>query len=518
MKVTGTVGVNYDVVVIGSGIGGLTAAALLAKAGKSVLVVEQHDRPGGYAHGFKRKRYIFDSGVHLTSGCGMHGYRGGQVIRKVLQATGVLEQIQFIPVNPICHAVYPGLDISFPQSIEAYVATLSKIFPKQEAGLRKLVNLCLQLAEQVAIADEMMATHDPLLIRQELAALFQYRRMTLADVCVQFIGDPKLQSVFATHWPYLGLPPSKVSFLYWAIMFIGYLVDGAFYCKGGFQSLANTLVAGLCRNKGDIRYKSAVQKIVVEKGCVQGIRLKSGESIAAETVVANADMQQTVHQLVGEQHFPASFLQKLTSMTPSMSIFAVYIATDLDMAALNIGHESFLYNDFDHDRNFGGSLNAEITWLSVTVPTLIDPELAPNGEHIIMLTTLLDFYSATSWQTAKPVILHKMLELAATYIPGLKDHLRFVEAGSPATMERYTLNQSGSAYGWEVTPEQVGHNRIGNQSPLTGLYFAGHWSSPGGGVYGVSVSGMQAAQKILNIQKQDEFWAFINKDRCEKAR
>ena len=441
----------------------------------------------------------------------MHGYQGGQVIRKVLQAVDVFEQIQFIPVNPFCHAVYPDLEISLPQSVEAYVDTLAKLFPDQETGLRQLIDLCLRLSEQAAKADEIMASNDPVLIRQELAALFQYRRSTLADVCGQFIQNPKLQSVFATNWPYLGLPPSKVSFLYWAIMFVGYLVDGTFYCKGGFQSLANTLVEGLIQNNGEIRYKSAVQKVFVEKGRVKGVRLKSGESIEAETVIANADILQTVYHLVGEEHFPSSFLKKLTTMTRSASIFAVYIATDLDMAALDIGHESFFYSDFDHDKNFIGVNNAEITWVSATVPTLIDKSLAPAGEHIIMLTTLLDFNSVPSWKLAKPVVLEKMLDLADKYIPGLKDHLRYVEAGSPATMERYTLNQAGSAYGWDVTPEQVGPNRIGNQSPVVGLYFSGHWCSPGGGVYGVSVSGMQAAQQILNIQKQDEFWGFVKK-------
>ena len=146
------IGNAFDIIVIGSGIGGLTSAALLAKAGRSVLVIEQHDRPGGYAHGFTRKRFCFDSGVHLTSGCGSQGYRGGQVIHKVLQSVGAEDQVEFIQVNPFCHGAYPELKVSFPHSIEDFVTVLAELFPKEESGLRGLLQLCLQISEEAAIA------------------------------------------------------------------------------------------------------------------------------------------------------------------------------------------------------------------------------------------------------------------------------------------------------------------------------------------------------------------------------
>ncbi len=501
---------KYDVVVIGSGIGGLTSASLLAKAGKSVLVVEAHDRPGGYAHGFNRKRYHFDSGVHLTSGCGSQGYIGGQVIHKLVNAIGVADLIEFVPVNPFAQVCYPGVNVKFPVSIDAYVATLSNLFPDQEKGLRGLLDLCLQVTEEVAKADEVLAESDHFSeMEQRLPAFHQYRRATLADVCSEFIQDPKLISLFATNWPYLGLPPSQVSFIYWATMLTGYLVDGAYYCKGGFQQYANALVTGLTQNHGDIVFKTRVDKIVVEQGKIQGLIIQSGQRIDSDIIISNADMRQTVFEMIGVEHFPKRYVQRLERMKYSTSIFAVYLATDLQVQNMDLAHENFCYQSDDHEKNFIAVENSELSFIGITVPTLIDASLAPEGEHLVMLTALFPYQTEQAWKELKPVILEQMLDRAELYLPGLKDHLLFVDAGSPETMHRYTQNHQGSAYGWQVTPDQIGPGRVANKAPVEGLFFAGHWTTPGCGVYGVSVSGMQAAQQILGIIPQDEFWRFV---------
>ena len=184
---------SYDVIIIGSGIGGLTAATLLACAGKSVLVLERHDRAGGYAHGFNRKRYCFDSGVHITSGCGEHGYQGGQIIYKTLTAAGVIDQLEFIRIDPFSRAYYPGLAINLPQTIDTFVSQMSECFPEEQHGLDDLLKLCLLICEEIAQADEIMASGDVGLIRDTLSRMIEYRKATLSEVLDKYIESEKLK-------------------------------------------------------------------------------------------------------------------------------------------------------------------------------------------------------------------------------------------------------------------------------------------------------------------------------------
>lgn len=496
---------RYDVVVIGSGLGGLTAAALLARSGKDVLVIERHDRPGGYAHSFRRPPYHFDSSVHLTSGCEPVTYPGGGAIHRVLEAVGVREQCEFLRVDPFCDAVFPGLHLSAPVGLEAFCKTLREKFPN-EAGIEGLLEVCRRIRDEVACAQDVLAAGDGLRIQKELPTLFRYRRATLAEVMDEFLRDEKLKAAFATLWPYLGLPPSKISFLYWSTMLAGFITDGAFYCKGSFQNFANALVKAIRRDGGEVLLKTPVRRIVVEEGRACGVLLENGQKIAASVVISNADATQTIEELVGAQHFPASYAKRFQKMEASLSAFVVYLATDLPLHEGPYGHETFFYQDFDHDQNYAQTCAGKIAWFSATIPTLVDPSLAPVGEHLMILTTLMAYDIGRSWREAKGEYQETLLDQAEKYFPGLRAHLRFVESASPRTMERYTRNSHGSVYGWNVSPDQVGPSRMNNQSPLEGLYFAGHWTEPGGGVYGVVLSGIRSAQQVLGLTTQTALW------------
>jgi prolycopene isomerase len=140
----------YDAIVVGSGIGGLTAAALLTRAGRSVLVIERHDRVGGYAHSFRRGRYLFDSAVHLIGGCEPTAFEGGGLIHNLLTELDVLDRCRFKRIDPCFAAVFPGMVATVPGDLDEFITTFSDEYPSSAKGLREFVQECLNIRNETA--------------------------------------------------------------------------------------------------------------------------------------------------------------------------------------------------------------------------------------------------------------------------------------------------------------------------------------------------------------------------------
>jgi phytoene dehydrogenase-like protein len=226
--------------------------------------------------------------------------------------------------------------------------------------------------------------------------------------------------------------------------------------------------------------------------------LENGQRIETTNVVSNADANQTFEELVGAEHVPADYLKRIRGLRPSVSAVIAYLATDLDLVNHpNADHGMFFYESWDHDQTYQGMLDGRASHLSITIPSLIDPDLAPPGEHVMSVVMFMPFEVATSWRTEKAEYQEALMRQLEVVIPGLGDRLTFAEGASPRTMERYTLNHLGALYGWEPTPENTGVARLSHVTPIDGLLLSGHWTRPGGGVVPCFVSGLQTAQLVL---------------------
>lgn len=500
---------RYDAIVVGSGLGGLSCAALLARAGRSVLVVERHDRPGGYAHSFRRNGCVFDSAVHLVGGCEPTPFEGGGLLHRVLEAVGARAELRFERIDPLYTAVYPGLELRPRLGLDEFERSHAQVFPAERKGLHDLLQECLSIQNEARRAAELASPFEVMQRPGRFPTLLRYRRATLSRVMDEHLDDARAKAAFATFWPYLGLPPQRVSFLYFATMLLSYVAEGAYYCRGSFQRLARALARSVERDGGEVLLRSSVRRICVEGGRATGIVLENGQRVAAPVVVSNADLRQTVFELVGPEHFSARFRRPLARLTPSISAFVTYLATDLDLARLGASHETFVYPDFDHEAAFEATLAGQPGWWTATVPTLADPTLAPEGTHLMTLTTLLPYGAQRDWRAEKSARVDAMIEAADSRFPGLAGSLRFAEGGTPRTLERYTRNSDGAMYGWALSPDQIGPGRPGNETPLPGLWLAGHWAQPGGGVYGVVTSGVNAARGILGVSSDAQLFAAL---------
>jgi prolycopene isomerase len=481
---------TYDVAVIGSGIGGLTAAALLAKSGRRVLVLEQGDGVGGYAHAFRRGDYLFDPAIHITAE--MQPRRLPDVL---LQHLGVADRVEWIELEHFYRASYPDFDIRVPLGYDDFVATHVDRFPEVEGQIRKFFKLCAQVHWEAHNMPPQLSFKDLDAAVERFPTLFAYQKSTLADVLEEHFDDDRVKSVLSAFWPYMGEPPSRLSFQGIAQLF-AVQVNGSFYCRGSFQSFVDALGASLDENGGQVLLNSRVDKIVVEDGKAVGVEV-DGERIRASSVISNADARATFEDLVGVEHLPQNLIRKLGRLELALSAFVLYGVTKLDLSQFGLAHETFVYRHWDHEQTYADIQTGRPGGMWINAPTLVDPSLAPPGEHLLIMSALAKYDVGSPWQKERDRYAEEFLTELERAIPHLREEVEIVEVATPETLERFTLNSGGATYGWANTVNQVASRRLSHLTPIENLYLSGHWTQPGSNFLRVLVSGIHTASIML---------------------
>jgi len=475
---------------------GLTAGALLACNGTHVLVVDANDKPGGVCRTVEAGGYTIDLGVHLIAGCNRDGPFGPGTVFSILERLGVSDQCELIQIDPFYTARLPGQSLVVPAGREAYVDAYSTAFPAEREGFKSLVDLQANILREWLTFPIAPSIGDWLSMPFSYSKLFRYRHSTIAEVISGHIKDPKARALYAALWPYPGLPPEQASFLVWAIGMASYVEEGAFYCRGGFQRLADAVAMGLVNHGSDIVLKRRVERILVRNNAVEGVILDDGQRVYTDTVVAAGDARETFGKLISLDDLPRRWNQRIRGGKPSLSIFTLYLGTDLDIDLLGISKENIIQHSWDLDANWRDELSGIATGMSVWVPTLGDPSIAPTDRHQV---AILIAVPPAFPDVDRSQITEQMVSGAEQIIPNLGSHITFAygtDASSPKP-SNLPLHRTDAAYGWAASPDQSGPLRLPATTPIRGLYLAGHWTQPGHGIRGVMVSGQRTARLIL---------------------
>ncbi len=482
---------TYDVAVVGAGLGGLSSAACLAKAGKRVLVVERQPGAGGNALTFRRGPYTFDPAIHVTA----HGFNI-EFLDFYLAALGIHDRVELLPAHECLAADIGGDRYRLPIGVEALKDYLAEQFPAEADGVRAFVETCAQTTRESQAPPPRVGLKDLEAAMAQLPMLFKYRRSTLQQVLDEHLVDSRAKAVCGAQWPYLGLPPGKISFMAYAGAWMATVEPGPLYVRGSFQSLADGLVGCIEENGGEIVFDTTVTGVSIEGGRATGIELEGLGSVSAPVVISNADARQTFERLVGLDELPAPFKRRFARMRPSISAFLVFSAAKIDPAAHGLAHEHFVYSHEDHDQIYAGVLEGRPGGIWLSVPTMHDPGLAPDGEHVVIVTSLMPYDIGEAWEGAKPRYTEQLLDVAEGVLPGYREAITFVDSATPVTFQKYTLADQGAAYGWENTPDQTVPKRLDYRTPIGGLFLAGHWTHPGTGSVRCLLSGVQTAAAI----------------------
>ena len=233
---------------------------------------------------------------------------------------------------------------------------------------------------------------------------------------------------------------------------------------------------------------------MVEDGRVIGAELAGGAHVTAPIVVSNADPFKTFGPMLGDDA-PVGYLRRMHRMRPSISGYLLFGATGLDVE--RAGHVNFHYDSWDIEDAYRRTLAGEAAALTISVPTLVDPTLAPEGEHVLVAAAPMRYETDADWGAVKASMTPRIVERLDALAPGLGGSLTFSEPATPLTLERFSGNQGGAMYGWDYAADHKSSLRPDTVTPVNGLYLAGQWTSLGGGFVRSALSGTIAAERIL---------------------
>jgi len=501
---------RYDAVIIGAGLGGLSCAAAFARQGFRPLVLEQHDRPGGYATTFSRPGgFVFDVSLHST----VVGERAG--IHNLIPGFPEITEVEFVPHPSLYRVIYPDYDIQVPQrNLEEYIRILTGYFPGETEGIRGIFKDMEGLTGDI---QNISNTKHPVDMNQfpvEFPYLYKCHTKTWGEVLDARITNPRLKTIISAQWGYYGLPPSQLASYYYALPAIGYLRRGGYYPRGQSQNISNALVRFIEAHGGKIMLNTRVEQILTKERTAYGVKTAKGEEYTGTVVVSNANVHDTFHRMVSAGDDLTEYITQLDSYSVSLSSFQIFLGLKEDIVEQSGIRDSeiFYESGYDMDAGYQAAQQADVEHcgFGLTLYDNIYPGYSPQGKNTVNIIALQGYshwepfetdyfqWNKTAYQQEKERMADILIQrVEQAILPGLSEAIEVKEIGTPLTNVRYTSNYRGAIYGWDQTLNNSGQNRVPHSTPIKNLYLSGAWTKPGHGYSAVLASGLECFGEIM---------------------
>lgn len=490
---------TVDVIIIGSGIGGLTAGALLAKYGKKVAIFESHTIAGGAAHSFVRQGFKFDSGPSFYCGLGQDK-PSLNPLKQVLDLVG--ESLEVVPYDPLGHYHFPEGKFAVFSNLHQYHQEVAKITPQGAKELEqfesKMLGLydCLKEIPTIALRADWQLI--PVLISRYFPALlktlFQVGIIngSVGDVVDQTVKDLWVRRLIDLECFLLsGLKAQGTVAPEVAFMLGERSRAGVEYPIGGSEAIVNALIKGLKRWGGELYLNHHVEKIIVKSGKVTGIKLKKGDIIEARIVISNATLWDTYNQLLSPEALPQTYRTKALNTPAVESFMHLHLGIKAQGLEEITGHHVVV-----HDSN--KDITEPGNTCMISIPSVWDKSLAPEGHYTVHAYTLESFAGwekKEDYQHKKKERSQPLYQALEKVIPDIRERVVLELIGTPLTHSRFLRRYQGT-YGPAIAAKQGMFPSC--HTPIKGLYRVGDSTLPGIGVPAVAASGILCANTLVS--------------------
>ncbi len=480
---------SYDVVIVGSGIGGLTAGAKLAKGGRKVLIVEQHTSIGGFATCFTQNNFTIDIGFHSMDGLYLEDPK-----IKVFEDLDVYFNLELVPLpKEFYRYVNNRIDISIPNTAESAIEVLTEHFPNEKFGINKFFRTLEDIFSS------------------------EWKTKTAGEMLDSMFKNNDLKLALAGTIQYYGDDPYSLSALSFCAALARNYKGGYHYIKGGSVQLTDYLASYIKEHEGTILLGKEVTKILInpEKEAVEGILYRSTTDaeeeptkVLANNIVVNAPLPVAAELLSTESKNAVKLKEMMKHLKIGHSALNIYFGFDTTLD--NLGHKSYLtvmdhksvYSLKDVFENNNGPYSQKNFIFVYYGQT--DTGMASFGKSTGVISAVdymhnWDTLSDEEYKAKKKEIEKVFTDKLDMLIPGVWDHIEYVSVATPKTMERYTKNPKGSIIGFTRNPIQVRMYPL--TSPIKNLHFTSAWSVPGGGFTSIIDASWRVAAAILKKRR-----------------